>query len=78
VNANRRADRGAERGSRETHPTRSSPSPRPTDRIGALSTRPELDIAVTGSMGKASSFGLGLALARPDLGVWVLTRTVPC
>jgi sulfopyruvate decarboxylase subunit beta len=37
-----------------------------------LSTRPELDIAVTGSMGKASSFGLGLALARPDLGVWVL------
>jgi phosphonopyruvate decarboxylase len=37
-----------------------------------LSTRPELDISVTGSMGKASSFGLGLALARPDVGVWVL------
>ncbi len=37
-----------------------------------LSTRPELDIAVTGSMGKASSFGLGVALARPDVGVWVL------
>src|SRR5215207_1271260 len=37
-----------------------------------LSTRPELDIAVTGSMGKASSFGLGLALARPDIRVWVL------
>lgn len=37
-----------------------------------LSTRPELDIAITGSMGKASSFGLGLALARPDIGVWVL------
>jgi thiamine pyrophosphate-dependent acetolactate synthase large subunit-like protein len=37
-----------------------------------LSTRPELDIPITGSMGKASSFGLGLALARPDLGVWVL------
>jgi thiamine pyrophosphate-dependent acetolactate synthase large subunit-like protein len=37
-----------------------------------LSTRPELDIAITGSMGKASSFGLGVALARPDLGVWVL------
>jgi phosphonopyruvate decarboxylase len=37
-----------------------------------LSNRPELDIAVTGSMGKASSFGLGLALARPDVRVWVL------
>jgi thiamine pyrophosphate-dependent acetolactate synthase large subunit-like protein len=36
------------------------------------STRPELDIALTGSMGKASSFGLGLALARPDVRVWVL------
>ena len=37
-----------------------------------LSTRPELDIAILGSMGKASSFGLGLALARPDVPVWVL------
>ena len=37
-----------------------------------LSSRPELDIAITGSMGKASSFGLGLALARPDVRVWVL------
>ena len=37
-----------------------------------LSTRPDLDIAVTGSMGKASSFGLGVALSRPDVGVWVL------
>ena len=37
-----------------------------------LSTRPELDIAITGSMGKASSFGLGVALARPDVRVWVL------
>jgi thiamine pyrophosphate-dependent acetolactate synthase large subunit-like protein len=37
-----------------------------------LSTRPDLDIAVTGSMGKASSVGLGLALARPDVRVWVL------
>ena len=31
-----------------------------------ISTRPELDIPITGSMGKASSFGLGLALARPE------------
>jgi len=37
-----------------------------------LSTRPDLDIAITGSMGKASSFGLGVALARPDVNVWVL------
>ena len=37
-----------------------------------LSTRPDLDIPLTGSMGKASSFGLGVALARPDVGVWVL------
>jgi thiamine pyrophosphate-dependent acetolactate synthase large subunit-like protein len=37
-----------------------------------LSTRPDLDIAILGSMGKASSFGLGVALARPERGVWVL------
>ena len=37
-----------------------------------LSTRPDLDIPFTGSMGKASSFGLGVALARPDIRVWVL------
>lgn len=37
-----------------------------------LSTRPDLDIAILGSMGKASSFGLGVALARPDIRVWVL------
>src|SRR5437870_13878875 len=36
-----------------------------------LSTRPDLDIAITGSMSKGSSFGLGVALARPDVGVWV-------
>jgi phosphonopyruvate decarboxylase len=37
-----------------------------------ISTREELDIAITGSMGKASSFGLGIALARPDRRIWVL------
>ena len=37
-----------------------------------ISTRPERDIPITGSMGKASSFGLGVALARPDQQVWVL------
>ncbi|HLG70727.1 MAG TPA: thiamine pyrophosphate-dependent enzyme [Chloroflexota bacterium] len=37
-----------------------------------LSTREELDIAITGSMGKASSFGLGVALSQPDRTVWVL------
>jgi thiamine pyrophosphate-dependent acetolactate synthase large subunit-like protein len=37
-----------------------------------LSTRPDLDIPITGSMGKASSFALGVALGRPDVEVWVL------
>src|SRR6185503_1845147 len=32
----------------------------------------DLDIAILGSMSKGSSFGLGVALARPDIGVWVL------
>jgi phosphonopyruvate decarboxylase len=37
-----------------------------------ISTRPDLDIAILGSMSKGSSFGLGVALARPDKKVWVL------
>ena len=37
-----------------------------------VSQRPELDLPVIGGMGKASSVGLGLALARPDRKVWVL------
>lgn len=28
-------------------------------------------VPVSGAMGKASSIGLGIALARPDIGVWV-------
>jgi len=36
-----------------------------------VSTRPELDIPFYGAMGKAGSTGLGLALARPDVTVWV-------
>ncbi|MBV8083502.1 MAG: thiamine pyrophosphate-binding protein, partial [Chloroflexi bacterium] len=36
------------------------------------STRPDLDIPFYGAMGKAGAAGLGLALARPDLRVWVL------
>jgi|DewCreStandDraft_1066081.scaffolds.fasta_scaffold00107_115 phosphonopyruvate decarboxylase len=38
----------------------------------ALSKRPELDLPLVGCMGKASSLGLGLALARPDRQVWVI------
>ncbi len=38
----------------------------------AISTRPELDLPVSGAMGKASSVGLGLALARPERRVLVL------
>lgn len=37
-----------------------------------VSTNPDLDLPQHGCMGKASSFGLGLALARPDLKVIVL------
>jgi phosphonopyruvate decarboxylase len=36
------------------------------------STRPELDIPFMGAMGKAGATGLGLAVGRPDVGVWVL------
>lgn len=37
-----------------------------------LSTRHELDLPYYGSMGKAASTGLGVALAVPHLDVWVL------
>ena len=37
-----------------------------------VSTEPDLDLMFTGAMGKASSVGLGLALARPDKKVIVL------
>ena len=37
-----------------------------------VSTNPDLDLAQTGAMGKASSLGLGLALAQPDRKVFVL------
>ena len=37
-----------------------------------VTSRPDLDLPVYGSMGKASSLGLGLALARPDKKVLVL------
>ena len=37
-----------------------------------VTTRPDLDIPLKGCMGKASSMGLGIALARPDLKVIVL------
>jgi thiamine pyrophosphate-dependent acetolactate synthase large subunit-like protein len=38
----------------------------------ALSRHPELDLPFWGAMGKASSTGLGLAVARPDVRVWVI------
>lgn len=37
-----------------------------------ISTRPELDLPYWGSMGKAASTGLGVALAAPSVRVWVL------
>ena len=37
-----------------------------------LSTNPSLDLMFSGAMGKASSVGLGLALARPDKKIIVL------
>jgi len=36
-----------------------------------VSRHPELDVRLAGAMGKASSMGLGVALARPDRNVWV-------
>ena len=38
----------------------------------AISDKPDLDLPIFGGMGKASSVGLGLALARPDKKVMVL------
>jgi phosphonopyruvate decarboxylase len=38
----------------------------------AVSTRPELDLPISGAMGKASSVALGLAMARPERRVIVL------
>ena len=37
-----------------------------------VSSRPDLDLPLKGCMGKASSLGLGVALARPDVKVVVL------
>ncbi|MFN8632829.1 MAG: thiamine pyrophosphate-dependent enzyme [Chloroflexota bacterium] len=37
-----------------------------------VSSRPDLDLPIKGCMGKASSVGLGLALARPDLKIVVI------
>ena len=37
-----------------------------------VSTNPDLDLMLSGAMGKASSIGLGLALARPDKQVIVI------
>lgn len=45
---------------------------RATPRWRELSSHPELDLPVGGAMGKASSFALGLALARPDKRVILL------
>lgn len=37
-----------------------------------ISKRPELDLPFWGSMGKAASTGLGVALAAPNVRVWVI------
>jgi phosphonopyruvate decarboxylase len=37
-----------------------------------VSTQPDRDISFFGAMGKAGAAGLGLALARPDIRVWVV------
>lgn len=38
----------------------------------AVSQRKDLDLPISNCMGKASSVGLGVALAQPDRAVWVL------
>ncbi len=45
---------------------------RATPRWKEVSDHPELDLPVGGAMGKASSFALGVALARPDKAVILL------
>jgi len=37
-----------------------------------VSSHPELDLPISNCMGKASSVGLGVALARPEQPVWIL------
>tara|TARA_B100001123_G_scaffold82643_2_gene94222 strand:+ start:894 stop:1484 length:591 start_codon:yes stop_codon:yes gene_type:complete len=45
---------------------------RASPRWKEVSDRPELDLPVGGAMGKASSFAMGVALARPDKNVILL------
>jgi sulfopyruvate decarboxylase subunit beta len=42
------------------------------NRIWSALSSHELDLPVTGTMGKASSLALGLALARPERRIWVI------
>ena len=37
-----------------------------------ISNNPDMDLPIFGAMGKASSVGLGLALAKPEEKIWVL------
>ena len=45
---------------------------RASPRWKEVSDHPELDLPVGGAMGKASSFAMGVALARPDKNVILL------